>query len=90
MILLIIAIPVAAMAQTEHENMDMPEPAQEPAQEPAKIPAGRPTDPDYKPEEKAADNSYMALVSSAIFGTPVALWFVTRSIKKTAKKKGKA
>lgn len=47
------------------------------------IPAGRPEGTTYKPVEKAADDSSMALVVAGVFGFPVAVWLVSRSVKRS-------
>ena len=40
---------------------------------------------DYKPPQQAADDSTMAAIASAIFGIPVAAWFISRSVRKAKK-----
>lgn len=55
------------------------------AQDPAEIPPG-PGDRGYKPIEEPADDSTMAIIVAVVFGLPVAIWLVVRSVKKAQKK----
>ena len=55
--------------------------------EPTPIPAGRPDGVKYTPIEERADDSGMALIVVGIFGLPVAVWLVARTVKKSRREK---
>jgi len=40
---------------------------------------------EYKPPEQRADDTMMATVVAAVFGIPVASWFIVRSYRKAKK-----
>lgn len=54
---------------------------------PPAIPAGRPKNSDYKPVERAADDSSMAVVVASVFGLPVGAWLAARYMKKSRRSK---
>ena len=70
-----------AEPMTDMPGMD----SEQQAQDPAEIPPG-PGDRGYKPIEEPADDSTMAIIVAVVFGLPVAVWLVVRSVKKAQKK----
>ena len=55
--------------------------------EPTPIPAGRPDGVQYTPIEQRADDSGMALVTAGIFGLPIAVWLIARTVKRSRREK---
>ncbi len=51
--------------------------------EPTPIPAGRPAGAQYTPIEQRADDSGMALFTAGIFGLPIVVWLVARTVKRS-------
>ena len=76
-LLVLTSLPAAAWA-SEHEDQGS-------LGEPVPIPAGRPGGAGYTPIEQRADDSGMAMVVVTIFGLPVVIWLIARTIKKARK-----
>ena len=49
-----------------------------------------PGDPGYKPLESRADDGGMAAIVALMFGFPVAVWLIVRTLKKSAGSRGSA
>lgn len=49
-----------------------------------------PGDPGYKPLESRADDGGMAAIVALVFGFPVVVWLIVRTLKKSAGSRGSA
>ncbi len=49
-----------------------------------------PGDPGYKPVESRADDGGMATIVALVFGFPVVIWLIVRTLKKSARSRRSA
>lgn len=52
--------------------------------------SGSPGDPGFKPVESRADDGGMAAIVALVFGFPVVVWLIARTLKKSARSRRSA